>query len=150
MKINNRARAIKFKRFFYLGSVVIAIGTLALFFIEGLLGILIGLGIFSLWYLYFHVADYLFIEFSTDENRVLLRYYKAISFGKPSYNEVEFPASMLKNVRFENSVFGKKSDITLFVQTKRGVAEYPTVSLSAVQFSDRQKISSLLHDLLHS
>jgi len=150
MKINNRSRAIRFKRIFYFGSVIIAIGTLGLFLTKGLLGGLGGLGVFSLWYLYFNVADYLFIEFKNDENRILLRYFKAITFGKPHYNEIDFPVQMLKNVRFENSIFGKQTDVTFFVQTKRGIAEYPSVSLSAVKDTDRQKMASALHELLHN
>jgi hypothetical protein len=40
------------------------------------------------------------------------------------------------------------SDITLVVKTKRGIAEYPSVSLSAVAKSDRQKMFNALDQLL--
>jgi hypothetical protein len=48
---------------------------------------------------------------------------------------------MLRKVFFDNSIFGKMSDVTLVVKTKRGIAEYPSVSLSALSFEDRQKIA---------
>ena len=148
MRINNKNMAVKFKRTFFLVSVVIAIGAL-LFFLFDMTGTaLICIGVFSLWYLYFHVADYQFIEFKNENGRVVLRYYKAISFGRPRFNEIEFPQNMLRKVFFENSVFGKMSDLTLVVKTKRGAAEYPSVSLSAVHFEDRLKIAQSLNELL--
>jgi hypothetical protein len=68
--------------------------------------------------------------------------------GSPRFNEIEFPQQMLRKAFFENSIFGKLSDVILVVKTKRGVAEYPSVSLSAVNKDDRQKIADSLHDLL--
>lgn len=151
MRINNKNRAVKFKRTFFLVSVFIAITSL-LFFLFNILDLIgaaiISIGVFSLWYLYFHVADYQFIEFRNENGRVLLRYYKAVSFGRPRFNEIEFPQNMLRKVLFENSVFGKMSDLTLVVKTKRGVAEYPSVSLSAVHLHDRQKMAQSLNELL--
>jgi len=148
MRINNINRAVKYKRTFFLISVFIAIAALLFFLVNRTGAALISIGVFSLWYLYFHVADYQFIEFKNENGRVVLRYYKAISFGRPRFNEIEFPQNMLRKVFFENSVFGKLSDLTLVVKTKRGAAEYPSVSLSAVKLEDRQKIAQSLNELL--
>jgi len=148
MRINNKKKVVKIKRLFYLVSVVIAIAALLFFLFDLLALALISIGVFSMWYLYFHVADYQFIEFRNENNRIVLRYYKAVSLGSPRFNEIEFPQQMLKKVFFENSIFGKLSDLTLVVKTKRGVAEYPSVSLSAVNKEDRQKIADSLNDLL--
>lgn len=148
MKINNRQRATKLKRIFFLGSVVIALAALLFFFLDMLGGALITVGVFSLWYLYFHVADYQFIEFSTDNDKVVLRYYKSISLGGVKFHEIEFPQEILRKAIFENSVFGKMSDLTLVVKTKRGAAEYPTISLSALDINDRRKMANVLNDIL--
>jgi hypothetical protein len=148
MRINNKKKVVKIKRLFYLVSVVIAIAALLFFLFDLLALALISIGVFSMWYLYFHVADYQFIEFRNENNRIVLRYYKAVSLGSPRFNEIEFPQQMLRKVFFENSIFGKLSDLTLVVKTKRGVAEYPSVSLSAVNKEDRQKIADSLNDLL--
>jgi hypothetical protein len=148
MRINNKNRAVKFKRTFFLVSVVIAIAALLFFLFDRSGAALISVGVFSLWYLYFHVADYQFIEFRNENGRVVLRYYKAVSFGRPRFNEIEFPQNMLRKAIFEDSVFGKMSDLTLVVKTKRGAAEYPSVSLSALKLEDRQKIGQSLNELL--
>jgi hypothetical protein len=148
MRINNKKKVVKIKRIFFLASVVIALAAL-LFFLLDLMGLaLISIGVFSLWYLYFHVADFQFIEFRNENNRIVLRYYKAISLGSPKFNEIEFPHQLLKKVFFDDSIFGKMSDIRLVVKTKRGAAEYPSVSLSAVNIDDRRKMADSLNDLL--
>jgi len=149
MKLNNKKQAIKYKRIFFIVSIFIALAALALFLLDYTFYALVSVGVFSLWYLYFHVADYQFIQFSDENNRVILRFYKAIGFGKPAYHSIEFPQQMLRKVNFENSVFGKLSDISFIVQTKRGIAEYESVSLSAVTPEDRIKIQEALHDIIY-
>src|SRR5690606_22793808 len=124
MRINNKKRAVKLKQIFFLVSVVLAIAALLFFLFDFIALALISIGVFSLWYIFFLVADYQFIEFSDENNKIRLRYYKAISFGSPKFNEIEFLQPMLKNAFFDNSIFGKMSDLTLVVKTKRGVAEY--------------------------
>ena len=148
MKINNKGKVSVIKKIFYLVSVCIAIAALALFLLDLTIYALACVGVFSLWFLFFHVADYQFIEFSDENNKVILRYYKAIKLGKSEYNSIEFPQEMLKNFSFENSIFGKMSDITLLVKTKRGMAEYPSVSLSAVAESDRIKMKAALVEIV--
>jgi len=148
MKLNNRKQAAKFKRTFFLVSILIALSSLVLFLLDYTIYGLAGVGIFSVWYLYFHVADYQFIEFNTENSRVVLRFFKAIRFGKASYSSIEFPQQMLRKVYFENSIFGKMSDISFVVQTKRGIAEYPSVSLSAVPFEDRIKMQDTLQKIV--
>ena len=148
MRISNKKKAIKYKRTFFLGGIIIAIAALALFLLD-YTGYGIGsVGLFSLWYLIFHVADFQFIEYSDENERILLRYFKAVSFGTKAYHSIEFPQQILQNAHFENSIFGKLSDITFIIRTKRGIAEYPSVSLSAVPFEDRKKMQESLFKIL--
>ena len=148
MNINNKRKTRTLKRLFYLVGLFIAIAALILFFIN-ILYVLYSIGIFSLWYLYFHVADYHYIEFSADNNKILLRYYKAIKLGGTEFNAIEFPREALQQVYFENSVFGKLTDITIIVKTKRGPAEYPSVSLTAVSHADRLKMQTVLNEIMN-
>lgn len=129
-------------------SILIALVSLSLFLTDYTIYGIAGMGAFSLWYLYFHVADYRFIEYRDDNGKIILRYYKIISFGSKSYHSIEFPQEIIQNAHFEDSVFGKLSDITFLVRTKRGIAEYPSVSLSAVPFADRKKMKESLYKIL--
>lgn len=148
MTVKNTEKVLKIKKIFYMVSIVIVLGILALFLLDRVIYALAGLGIFSFWYLYFHVADYQYIEFSDDNDKILLNYYKVISFGGKKYNSIEFPKHRLRKVHFENSFFGKLSDITLIIKTNRGIAEYPSVSLAALNFEDRKHIENSLNSVL--
>ena len=148
MNISNKKQTQFLRRLFFLVSLVIALAALALFLLDYMLYGLLMAGVFALWYLFFQVADYHFIEYSDSGDKVVLRYYKSIRFGKTSFNSIEFPKQMLYRAYFENSVFGKMSDLTLVVKTRRGIAEYPSVSLSALSLSDRKVLQErLLHIL---
>ncbi len=150
MNITNKKKASAIKKMFFLVSVFIAVISLVLFLIDidTIYGI-ISVGLFSLWYLYFHVADYNYIEFSDENNKILLRYYKTIRFGRGEYSSIEFPQNALQQAIFENSVFGKLTDVTLVVKTKRGPAEFPSVSLTAIPKTDRTAMKTALYNIIH-
>lgn len=148
MNISNKKQTQFLRRLFFLVSLVIALAALALFLLDYMLYGLLMAGVFALWYLFFQVADYHFIEYSDSGDKVVLRYYKSIRFGKTSFNSIEFPKQMLYRAYFENSVFGKMSDLTLVVKTHRGIAEYPSVSLSALPLNDRKVLQERLLQIL--
>ncbi len=77
-----------------------------------------------------------------------MRYYKAIKFGGGEYNSIEFPQNALYQANFENSVFGKLTDLTIVVKTNRGPAEYPSVSLTALPKADRIKMKTALSEII--
>jgi len=148
MNISNKKQTVFLRRLFFLVCLVLALVALAMFLLDYMLYGLVMVGVFVLWYLFFQVADYHFIEYSDSGDKVVLRYYKSIRFGRTSFNSIEFPKRMLYRAYFENSIFGKMSDLTLVVKTRRGIAEYPSVSLSAVPLSDRKMLQErLLHIL---
>lgn len=147
MNINNRQRAIKLKRTFFVVSVILAVAALILFLLSHTYVALSVIGVFSLWYLYFMIADYYFIEFKAEKGMIRLRYFKAISFGGTSHNEIEFPQQILKKAVFENSFFGRNTDLTIFVRTQKGIAEYPSVSLTALTIDERERIADLFNSV---
>lgn len=148
MIIENKSRVIKLKRLFFLVSVFIAVVALVLFLLNFTLSAIVCVGVFALWFLYFQVADYQYINFSDENGKILLRYYKAVKFGKSEYNSIEFPQKIIQNAYFENSMFGKMSDLTLIIKTRRGIAEYPSVSLTALTKQERKRIQNALNVIL--
>jgi hypothetical protein len=148
MIITNKKQTMFLRRLFFLVCLAIALAVLILFLLDYTLIALSMIGVFAFWFLFFQVADYHFIEYNDANNKVLLRYYKAVRFGKTNFNSIEFPHSMLYNAQFENSLFGKKSDLTLAVKTRRGIAEYPSVSLTALPFKERKSLQAALHRIM--
>lgn len=148
MTITNKKQTIFLRRLFFLVSLGLALGALALFLLDYMIIGFAFAGVFALLFLFFQFADYHYIEFSNDNNIISLRYYKAVRLGKTSYHSIEFPQAMLHKFHFENSPFGKMTDLTLVVKTRKGIAEYPTVSLSAMPASDRKKIQETLFSIM--
>ena len=148
MIIENKTRITRLRKIFYLVSVIIAITALVLFLLDFDLVAIGFCGAFALWFLYFQVADYQYIYFSDENNKILLRYYKAVRFGMSAYNSIEFPKQILQNALFENSMAGKMSDLTIIIKTQRGIAEYPSVSLTALSKIERRQIQNVLNEIL--
>jgi hypothetical protein len=148
MTISNKQKTVHLRRIFFLTSLVIALAALIFFLLDYFIYGIVSVGTFALWFLYFQVADYQFVEFSDANGKVVLRYYKAVRFGKTSFNSIEFPQPMLYSAHFENSVFGKLSDLTLVVKTRRGIAEYPSVSLTALSLNERKLLQERLLQIL--
>jgi len=148
MIIENKSRVVKLNRLFFLVSVIIAIVALVLFLLDFTLYGIGCVGVFALWFLYFQVVDYQYIKFSDENNKIVLRYYKAVKLGKAEFHSIEFPRQIIQNAYFENSMFGKMSDLTFIVKTKRGIAEYPSVSLTALPKEDRKRIQKVLNEIL--
>lgn len=148
MIITNKEKTVYYKRLFYLVSLAIAISALILFLMDLTIYALALVGVFALWFLFFQVVDYQYIEFSDENKKILLRYYKLIRFGKTEFNAIEFPQRILYNVSFENSVFGKMTDLTFIIKTRRGIAEYPSVSLTALPRKDRMRMKAVLYDII--
>lgn len=148
MIISNKKKVVHLKRLFFLVSLVIAVAALILFLLDLVIYAIAAVGGFALWFLFFQVADYQYIEFRHQEKRIILRYYKAVRFGSTNYNSIEFPQQLLYRAYFENSMFGKMTDLILVVKTKRGIAEYPSVSFTAVPKEDRIKVKEELLNVL--
>ncbi len=148
MVVTNKKKANVLKRLFFLTGLVMAVFMLAMFLMdENLIAILTGAA-FAVWFFIFQLFDFQYIEFIAEHNKIILRYYPAIKFGKKEYSAIEFADYMLHDVEFEKTLFGLATDLTLVVRTKRGIAEYPPVSLAAVKAEDRKKIREILYAIL--
>jgi len=148
MVIKNDKQIRRIKKLFFLVCILIALAALVFLLLDYFMYAIICVVLFSAWYLFFHVADYQYIEYSDENDKITLHYTKAISFGGKAFNSIEFPQQILRKAEFENSVFGKLSDVTFIVKTKRGIAEYPSVSLAAVPAKDRVLIQKSVNQIL--
>lgn len=147
MVVENKKRSDFIKRIFYLGSLfVIAAAILVYYELYG--AALISGGGFMLWILFFQFADFQYISYSEKNNRIELKYYSVAKFGKKEYNSIDFPIDALHDAYFEKALLGFVSDLVLVVKTKRGVAEYPSVSFAAVKKEDILKIHDSLQAIL--
>jgi hypothetical protein len=130
-------------------SVLMVASFAALMFLDQVGRALLSAGILVVWFLVFQAIDFQYIYFSTNDDKIILRFYPAVKFGRKEYQTIEFPSNLLHEYTIEKSVFGMVEDLVLLVRTKRGVAEYPSVSMAALSKADRQKIDRSLREILN-
>ncbi len=134
---------------FYSGAGLMALASLVFFlFGEDVFGF-IAAGIVVGWFLVFQSVDFQYVHLETGNGKLTLRYYPATKFGRKDYSTIEFPLTILYDVKLEKSVFGLVRDLILVVRTKRGVAEYDPVSLAALSKEEQRQIEEHLRSLLN-
>lgn len=144
MRYNNGKEVKKIKRLFFQISGLIATAAIILFLFNLTIWGIILIGVFGLWFLFFQTADFQFVEFISENNHIVLRYYKAVTLSRPEYSSIEFNRSLLKSAVFEKSFLGKDTDVSLTIITRKGIADYPSVSLIGVPKAVREKIKTEL------
>lgn len=148
MVINNKETEKKVKRIFFIVSLLIVLAATAFILKEKYLpAIISGCG-FAVWYLIFRGFDFQYIEYSDEDSKIIIRYYPIIKFGSKEYSSIEFHQQQLNDVKFNSTFFGLITDLILVVNTKRGVAEYPSVSLTAMPGRKRKMMEDSLHGIM--
>ena len=147
ISIENKKRSKIIKLVFLLGSIIALAAAVFIYFEMYKQGVILG-GAFMFWLLAFQFADFQYIHFSLDNNRVVLRFYPIGKFGKKNYSSIEFPFEALHDAYIEKTMMGLFQDLVIVVKTKRGIAEYPAISLSALKKENIELILGSLQQLL--
>jgi hypothetical protein len=148
MITENTKRIKRIKRLFYIGAGVWAISSLSCFLMGKDLFGFIAAGMLVIWFLSFQFIDFQYIFFELNNSKLNLRYYSVVKFGRRDYNTIEFPVSNLYDFRLEKSVFGLVNDLILIIRTSKGIAEYPSVSMAALNPAEQQIITEQLRTIL--
>lgn len=146
MEFSNQKRAKAIKRSFNLGGIVIVAVGLVLLWLKQDTGVLVTAGVFALYVGVAQFANLSYISFSTENGRVLIKYYPVISFLKKNFDEVGFPHQSLLNFQIERGL--GFSDLTIAIRTKRGVAEYPSISLAGLSKAEIELIRAALLEIM--
>jgi len=148
MLINNKNKVKSLKRVFFIGCLLLAMIALAFILVDNILVLFICIGVLFLWYLFFKAADFQYIEYSDEDQKIVLRYYPVITFGHKDYGSIELPQTSLYEAEFKKSFFGLVSDLTISIRTKRGIASYPEVSFAAMPREERKLIEDSLRSII--
>ena len=142
MTINNQNRAAWIKLSYYLSIFAyLALTVLLIYF--SINNIYLVLGVISL--VFFSIIgfsltlNFNFIIFKETDEKIILRYYPLHPFHE-KFKSIEIPRNSLSHFAIKNKVFGLRPELTLYQQTPKGLAKYPSVSLSALSKSDRENI----------
>ena len=146
MEISNQKRSKRIKRSFNIsGIVIVLIGLIFLWMKQDTL-VMITVGVFIVYLGISQFANLCYVYFSTANEKVLIKYYPIISILKKDYESIEFPQKVLVGFKIEKAL--GFDDLQIAIKTKRGIAEYPTISLSALNRAEIEQIRSALSGIM--
>lgn len=148
MEFSNQKRTKKIKRIFNITGIAIVLIGLAFLWFKMDTSVLITVGVFAVYVGISVYANLCYIFFSTENGKVLIRYYPIISLLKKEYDSVEFAQSALINFQIERAL--GFADLDIAIRTKRGIAEYPTISLAALSKAEIEQIRSALLEIMRN
>ncbi|MDP3432503.1 MAG: hypothetical protein Q8T04_06005 [Bacteroidota bacterium] len=146
MEISNQKRSKQIKRGFNIGGIIIVLAGLGLLWLKNDVGVMIAVGVFVVYVGLSQFANLCYIFFSTENGKVLIKYYPIITIMKKEYGSVEFAQKALVNFRIERAMGFK--DLEIAIRTKRGIAEYPQISLSALSKYEIEQIRLELSEII--
>lgn len=146
MEFSNQERIKNIKRTFNMIGVVIVIVGLIFLALKLDIAVMITVGVFAVYVGISQFANLCYVFFSTENSKVLIKYYPVISIMKKEYDSIEFPQKALVGFKVEKAM--GFSDLQIAIKTKRGIAEYPTISLSALSQNEIEQIKSALTEIL--
>ena len=146
MEFSNQKRSKKIKGTFNLIGIFIVLVGLALLWFKMDTAVLITAGVFAIYVGISQFANLCYIYVNTNNGKVLIRYYPIISLMKKEFESIEFQHQSLVNFRIEKSM--GFADMDIAIRTKRGIAEYPSISLAALTKDEIEQIRSALLDIM--
>ena len=148
MEISNKKRTDKIKRYFNLSVVFLLVLALIFVWKENDVGAIITGAFLMLLVVVSQFIQVNYVYYSSDGNKLLIRYFPVIAFFGKEYNSIEFDKKLLYYAKVKKiSVF---SDLYLAIKTSKGIAEFPEVSLMGLSKPEIQSIQNDLNKLIKS
>jgi len=146
MEISNQKRSKQIKRMFNTAGIVIVLVGLLFLWLKKDTQVLITAAFFVVYVGASLYANLCFVNFKTDNGKVSIKYYPLFSIMKKEYVSIEFAHQSLVNFRIEKAM--GFADLEIAIKTKRGIAEYPSVSLAALNKAEIEQIRVALSSIM--
>lgn len=103
-------------------------------------------GAYVLYSFYESFRNYNYIYFNDESDRIILRYFSTAIFTKTK-NSIEIPKKDFAGYKLKSFLIRYRESILLFRKTPKGVAKYPSVSLTALNNEQRNALLASLNRL---
>ena len=91
--------------------------------------------------------NFKFIQITANKEKLIVKYYSLFSIDR-EFNMIEFQTEQLRRVETRSYFLGLKLEIRFVIRVKKGLAEYPWISLSSVPIGARSKLIGSLCKLV--
>jgi len=133
-----------------IGILVLGLGWLlgiAVLIIFGLFGAgVILAGLFLVAMALIAILNFQYVKISVNSERLVVRYYSIFAVDR-MFRTFDFPVGQLRKVEVRSYLLGLKSEVRFTIVVKKGLADYPWVSISATPPRIRTKLIKALKTL---
>jgi len=85
------------------------------------------------------MLNHQYINYSDDDEFIVFRYFTSGIFGGRK-NSIEIEKRTFAGYKIEKQLLGLSLSITLYQNTKKGIAQYPPIHITALKKEERAKI----------
>jgi hypothetical protein len=105
--------------------------------------ILITAGLYLLIIIILYLLDLNYVYFNDDGDQIVLRYYPMRPFARKK-KAVQIPKISLAGFDIKKSLFGLRKSLVLQQKTKKGIATYPGIGITALNSKEIELIAAEL------
>ncbi len=101
--------------------------------------ILITAGLYLLIIIILYLLDLNYIYFSDDGDQIVVRYYPMRPFARKK-KAVQIPRISLAGFEIKKTLFGLRKSLVLKQRTKKGIATYPGIGITALNSKETEAL----------
>jgi hypothetical protein len=90
-----------------------------------------------------------FFELLVTEQQLQVNFYSVFTVAR-NYQSIEMDLGQLKDFKIERKFWRMRKELTLTVESRFGLADYPAVSLSTLKKADIARIEKVLSQILNN
>jgi len=102
--------------------------------------------IFLLAYIIMHLLKLHYFHLKNDRKNITVRFYNSHPFLR-NYKQIQIPIGAFAGYEIQKSFADYKQEIILKINTKKGIVNYPAISISALTKKERTLLYNLLKKL---
>lgn len=156
MQFDNRKNALKLNIRRYLVLLVFASTLAVLIFTNTLEKTFLGVGktgaiviVVSLYVIYLavtYVINYNYIYYSDERDKIIIRFVSLRPFNSKR-NAIEISKKNYHGYQIRKSLFNLKEEIIFSINTKKGIAKYPPISLTGLTINQKNLLKKSLNQI---
>lgn len=147
MIINIKEKATRIKMAYSVFLFLYLVLLVTSFFYDILPSYLFQIIITAVWliaFIIYFMLKFNYIYFSDDDNKIIFR-YQPLNPIKQGAKSIEIPQNKFVKFEIQKAFFGLREDLILYQKFDKGIAKYPSVSISSLNKEEKEKLVKSLN-----
>lgn len=142
-QFNNKSRSTGFYILYILSGVVFLLASCILIFTNRDILLVVTIIVAIIYFILLHRIKPSYIEVLVTDHELQVNYY-SVAAALKSYRSILIEIDHFKGFIIKKSTLGLSRQLILSVESKKGLADYPPVSISILKKSEIDQISTVL------